>query len=90
MELNLHDAREKAVASNLAKRKFVANISHELRTPINAIVGFMDLLEAAEFSKEQKEFFNAMKISSHSLIELTSDLLDFSKIEANRLKIEKK
>ena len=89
MELNLHDAREKAVASNLAKRKFVANISHELRTPINAIVGFMDLLEAAEFSKEQKEFFNAMKISSHSLIELTSDLLDFSKIEANRLKIEK-
>lgn len=89
MELNLHDAREKAVASNLAKRKFVANISHELRTPINAIVGFMDLLEAAEFSKEQKEFFNAMKISSHSLIELTSDLLDFSKIEANRLEIEK-
>lgn len=89
MELNLHDAREKAEASNLAKRKFVANISHELRTPINAIVGFMDLLEVAEFSKEQKDFFHAMKIASHSLIELTSDLLDFSKIEANQLKIEK-
>lgn len=82
------EVREKEKA-NLAKTTFLNNMSHDMRTPMNAIVGFTDLAEANIDDKAAVEdYLNKISVSSHHLLSLINDVLDMSRIESGKLKIE--
>ncbi len=70
------------------KSEFLANMSHEVRTPLNAIVGFADLLHAGEvgpISEQQRESLDAILVSSRHLLRLITDVLDLAKVESGKL-----
>ena len=70
------------------KVEFLANMSHEVRTPMNAIIGFTDLLNDTELNDEQRSFLGAIKTSSENLLVIINDILDFSKISSGKLRLE--
>ncbi len=74
-------AQEQAEIANETKNRFLANISHEVRTPINAIIGFCDLTEKTEVTQEQQENLQRIKDSSEHLLALIKDVMDYSQIE---------
>jgi signal transduction histidine kinase/DNA-binding NarL/FixJ family response regulator len=74
---------------NLNRTRFLAKISHELRTPVNGISGIADLLDDNDLTSEQQSLINLIGKSSQSLSTLINDLLDFSKIEAGALELER-
>lgn len=83
---DLKDARDKAEEANKLKNAFIANLSHEVRTPLNAIVGFSGLLvndEDEELSKdERKEFASIINSNSDILVNIINDMLEISKLDA--------
>jgi signal transduction histidine kinase/ActR/RegA family two-component response regulator len=81
-------ALEQAGAATRAKDEFLANLSHEVRTPLNAIMGLTNLLRKTLLSPEQHSYLQLMHTSSLALLELLNDVLDFSKIEAGKLSFE--
>jgi len=84
----LTQALDTAEAANLAKRRFVSSVSHEMRTPLNAIIGMSDLLQSTELSRDQTEMVRSLDSASKLLLALVDDVLDFSKIEAGKLTVE--
>jgi PAS domain S-box-containing protein len=70
------------------KSRFMANISHELRTPMNGVLGMTELLLNTPLKPEQQEFADSIKRSATSLLSLINDILDLSRVEAGKLKIE--
>jgi two-component system sensor histidine kinase RpfC len=85
----LHDALARAEAANVAKRRFISVMSHEMRTPLNAIIGMADLLRDTALSREQADMLQTLRGSSRIMLGLVEDVLDFSKIEAGKLVLEK-
>ncbi|HET7635195.1 MAG TPA: ATP-binding protein [Burkholderiales bacterium] len=81
-------ALSRAEAANQAKRRFISTVSHEMRTPLNAIIGMNDLLRDTPLNGEQREMADAMGQASHAMLQLVEDVLDFSKIEAGKLTVE--
>ena len=71
------------------RARFLAVITHELRTPINGIVGLLELLERKNNNKEQNMFIDSIRKSAYILNSHVSDILDFSKIEAGKLELER-
>jgi two-component system, sensor histidine kinase RpfC len=84
----LFDSLRREEAANQAKRKFLSTVSHEMRTPLNAIIGMNDLLRDTALSVEQAEMVKAMHEASRSMLKLVEDVLDISKIEAGKVNIE--
>lgn len=84
-ELELKRAWEEAEQANHSKSVFLANISHEIRTPINAIIGFSELLDKELVNLTHKSFINSIKSGSKTLLRLIDDLLDLSKIESGKV-----
>jgi signal transduction histidine kinase/CheY-like chemotaxis protein len=84
-EKSLRNARKAAESSNLAKSRFLANMTHEIRTPINAILGFTDMLLETVLSDHQMDYATTIKNSSNALLSVIDDILDFSKIETGEL-----
>jgi len=74
-----------ALAANAAKSQFVANMSHEMRTPINGIIGMIGLARRAANEQERQEFLDCTQSSAKALLHLVTDILDFSRIEAGRI-----
>ena len=87
-EQALRQARADAEAANRAKTAFLANISHEVRTPLNGIVGMASLLERTALSPRQQQCVDTLRTSGNTLLNLINDLLDLSKIEAGKLDLE--
>ncbi|MCI4678093.1 response regulator [Rhodoblastus acidophilus] len=78
-------ALNKAEAANEAKSRFLATVSHEVRTPLTGILGMAELLTATELTAEQMSYVDAVRRSAESLSSLIDEILDFSKIEAGKL-----
>ncbi len=89
MEAAREHAREEAEAANRAKSQFVANMSHEVRTPLNGILGVSAMLLETELYSEQRQLAEIVLTSAESLLSIVNDVLDFSKIEAGRVELEK-
>lgn len=89
-ESHLLKAKELAETESLAKSKFMANISHELRTPINGIFGASQILANENLTSSQAEFVDIINSSSEILLQLINDLLDISSLEVgkNRLMLK--
>lgn len=81
-------ARALAEQASRAKSEFLANISHEVRTPLNALMGLTRLLMDSPLNAEQKSWLDLMDSSAHALLALLNDVLDLSRIEAGKLSIE--
>jgi signal transduction histidine kinase/DNA-binding response OmpR family regulator len=88
-EKQLRITKDAADVANRAKSDFLANISHELRTPMNGIIGLSQLLLEMSQEEEQKELACAVTNSSRNLLILLNDILDLSKIEAGELTLER-
>src|SRR5262245_24223418 len=88
MVTRLFDALRREEAANQAKRRFLSTVSHEMRTPLNAVIGMNDLLRDTPLNAEQSEMVKAMHEASHSMLKLIEDVLDISKIEAGKVNIE--
>ncbi len=89
IEQQLVEAKEKAERLDRQKSAFLANMGHEIRTPINAIVGFSELIPQTEDPAEREVFGNIVRQNSDLLMQLVADILDLSKIEAGMLHFEK-
>jgi signal transduction histidine kinase/ActR/RegA family two-component response regulator len=81
----LKRALEQAQVATKAKDQFLANLSHEVRTPLNAINGLIQILMRSEVNAQQQEYLSLLEGSAHSLLVLLDDVLDFSKMESGKL-----
>ena len=84
----LKEARESAEQANRSKNIFLASMSHDIRTPMNAIIGLADVLSKTGLNKDQSQYVEIINTSAQSLLSLINDIMDFSKIEANQLELE--
>jgi signal transduction histidine kinase/CheY-like chemotaxis protein len=84
----LESARDKANAANDAKSNFLGVISHELRTPMNGVLGAAQLLGATRLEPTQREYLSIIRNSGDNLLSLLNDILDMTKIEAGKMTFE--
>ena len=90
MELleSLTAARDLAMKANESKSLFLANVSHDIRTPMNAITGLSELALKTPLTDKQRDYLAKIAFSAKSLLRILNDILDFSKIESDRLTLE--
>lgn len=80
---------KRADEANQAKGRFVANVSHEMRTPLNGVIAMADVLRETDLDETQREIVNTLGTSAHLLLAQIEDVLDLAKIEAGRVQIER-
>ena len=85
---DLREAKARAERASEAKGRFVATISHELRTPMNGILGTAELLAHTNLTGEARELVTLIERSAKGLLTIISDVLDFSKAESGRIELE--
>ncbi len=79
---------KQADQSNRAKSEVLANSSHDLRTPMNAIIGFSELMRDTELDEEQSDYVETINKSATGLLSLINDILDYTKLEAGKLNVQ--
>lgn len=88
IELELMEARDAADTASRVKGEFLATMSHEIRSPMNSVIGMAQLLEDTPLNNEQKDYLATITRSGNSLLSLINDILDFSKLDADMVSIE--
>ncbi len=83
----LRKATIEAQQANKMKSEFLANMSHEMRTPMNAVLGFTELLLSEETDEERKKYLDTIYKSGEHLLDLINDVLDLSKIESGHIEV---
>ena len=81
----LASATGQAIAASHAKSQFMANLTHEIRTPINGVLGMTELLLNTDLAPKQERFARTILESGEDLLSIINDILDFSKVEAGKL-----
>ena len=81
-------AKEEADAANKAKSEFLANVSHEVRTPLNGVIGAAELLGDTNLTRLQRDHVYIITESAEWLLAVINDILDYSKIDAGQLLLE--
>lgn len=84
---NEEEMMEDLKKANEAKSDFLSNMSHEVRTPINAIIGMNEMILRESIDENVKEYANAIDSASHALLSIINDVLDISKIESGRMEL---
>jgi len=87
-EEELRRAKASAEFANRAKSEFLTTMSHEMRTPMNAILGMADLLSESSLSEEQQDYVRIFQRAGANLLTLINDILDLSKVESGHLELE--
>ncbi len=82
------EAKKRADEANQAKGRFLANVSHEMRTPLNGVIAMADLLRETSLSESQQEIVETLGNASQLALAQIEDVLDAAKIEAGRVQIE--
>jgi len=80
-------AKAEAEEANQLKSRFLANTSHEMRTPMNGVLGMAELLQTTSLTREQREYVDAIHGSASSLLVVINDILDISRIEAGKVEL---
>lgn len=88
VEERLREAKEAAEAASRAKSAFLSNMTHELRTPMNGVLGITTMLLDTPLNHEQEALVNTIRTSGDALLTVINQILDFSKIEAEKLELE--
>jgi signal transduction histidine kinase/CheY-like chemotaxis protein/HPt (histidine-containing phosphotransfer) domain-containing protein len=87
-EPELQKRLDEALAAARHKAQQFATLSHEIRTPVNGILGMAHLLARTELSKEQRDYLDLLRGSADALVTLVNDALDFAKLEAGKISLE--
>lgn len=82
------ETKELAAVAMQVKDDFLANMSHEIRTPINAILGFIPLIQSGVLDEKQKKYIHIIETSTQTLLEIVNDVLDFSKLESGKFELD--
>ncbi len=90
MNENLEEARNAAENANKAKTQFLQNMSHEMRTPLNGVLGYAELIRDTDPKGIHRSYAEKIIEESRNLLDLINQILDFSKIEAGKLVLELK
>ena len=88
MNRDLEAARDTALEAARGKAKFLATMSHEVRTPMNGVIGMTQLLLDTGLDAEQREYVQTIRSSGDALVAIVNDVLDWSKIDAGRLELD--
>ena len=81
-------ARERAEEATRAKSAFLANMTHELRTPMNGVIGMNELLSRTDPTPIQRNYISHIRSSATMLLSIINDILDFSRIEAGKMELQ--
>ncbi len=86
--LQLENAKMYAESLLKSREQFMNTVTHDLRSPLNSVVGYTGLLEKTDLNKSQNRYLGQLKKSSDYLLHLVNDLLDLSKLEAGKMSVE--
>lgn len=87
-EKELQESREMAEKATEAKSRFLATMTHEIRQPLNGIIGMTELMRSTNLDNEQQQLLNKIRVSGDALLQVINEVLDYSRIEADKMELE--